>query len=317
MWTQNSRVPLLVLAPMDDVTDTVFRRVISWCAAPDVYFTEFVSVDGLCSPGRQALQSKLQYTPDETPLVAQLWGMQPDNYRTIAAELSTMGYAGLDINMGCPAPVVIKQGACSALINNRPLAAQIITATKEGAGDVPVSVKCRIGYSQIDLSWIEFLLRQEIAVLTVHGRTTKELSKVPNHWEVFAEIIAMRNTIAPDTLIIGNGDVQNAPHARQLAEDHSLDGVMIGRGVFKDPYAFADVSPWQNMSASERLELYRRHILLFEEVWGGQKNPASLKRFAKVYVNGFPGAGSLRDALMQTNDTTGMLSVLHPFLNRK
>jgi tRNA-dihydrouridine synthase len=164
--------PFLVLAPMDDVTDTVFRQIVAGCAPPDLYFTEFVNVDGLQSPGRPKLMKKLRFSAAEQPLIAQIWGKEPENFRKTAAELVDMGFAGVDLNMGCPEKTVVKNGCCSALINNPELAAEIIQATKEGvAGRVPVSVKTRIGFNTIDLTWIEFLLGQGLDMLTIHGRT--------------------------------------------------------------------------------------------------------------------------------------------------
>lgn len=295
---------------MDDVTDTVFRRIIAGCASPDLYFTEFVSVDGLSSKGREALWKKLEFTPKETPLVAQVWGLRPENYHAIAKELSSMGFAGIDINMGCPVPLVIKNGACSALINNRPLASDIINATIDGAGDVPVSVKCRIGFNEIDYSWHEFLLGHDIKMLTVHGRTTKELSKVPNHWDSIQHIREIRDEISPDTLLVGNGDVLTHQQGVELAERHGLDGIMIGRGVFHDPYVFAENSPWANMSRMEKIELYEKHIHLFLKTWSNKKNPATLKKFAKVYVNGFEGASEARNNLMQAHSAEELLETL-------
>src|SRR6476659_1566555 len=170
--------PFFVLAPMDDVTDTVFRQVVADCAAPDVFFTEFVNVDGLQSPGRAKLIKKLQFTAKEKPVIAQIWGKNPENFCKTANELVEMGFAGIDLNMGCPEKTVVKNGCCSALINNRELAAEIIKATQEGAaGRVPVSVKTRIGFSQIDLTWLEFLLGLKLDMLTIHGRTRKEMSE--------------------------------------------------------------------------------------------------------------------------------------------
>lgn len=309
-WTSLKK-PLFILAPMDDVTDTVFRRIVADCARPDVFFTEFVSVDGMRSPGREAVKQKLQFTEHEMPLVAQIWGLDPDNYRTVAAELAEQGYAGIDINMGCPAPVVIKNGACSALIKNRPLAADIIAATKEGAGGkMPVSVKTRIGFERIDTTWTDFLLEQGIDALTVHGRTTKEMSKVPNHWDVIEQVRKSRDAIAPDTLVIGNGDILTRMEGQQKIEDYGLDGVMVGRGIFQDPFFFAEDSPWQEYDREQKLALYRRHIELFLETWGGQKNPASLKKFAKVYVHAFDGASDLRARLMTANDAHDLLKIL-------
>src|SRR5882672_11300852 len=200
--------PFFVLAPMDDVTDTVFRRIVAGCARPDLFFTEFVNVDGLQSEGRGRLIKRIEFTPAEQPLIAQIWGKDPENYRKTAAELVEMGFAGIDINMGCPIKAVVNNGCCSALINNREMALEIIKATQEGAaGRVPVSVKTRLGWNQIDYSWHELLLRQNLAMLSVHGRTRSEMSAVPNNWEAIGEIRKLRDKIAPQTLIIGNGDI--------------------------------------------------------------------------------------------------------------
>jgi tRNA-dihydrouridine synthase len=310
VW-QNQAKPFFVLAPMDDVTDTVFRRVVSSCGKPDIFFTEFVSVDGLMSPGRDALWKKLEFdAPSETPLIAQLWGLKPENYRAVARELAGLGFAGIDINMGCPVPVVIKNGACSALINNRQLASDIINATIEGAGDLPVSVKCRLGFNTIDLSWHEFLLGHKISALTVHGRTTKELSKVPNHWDEISKVVTLRDEIAPKTVIVGNGDVSSRAQGLDMAQQHGVDGIMIGRGVFHDPFVFAEHSPWQAMQPTDKIRLFQKHIQLFIETWGNKKNPASLKKFAKVYLQGFDGASDIRVSIMEQSSVEQMLELL-------
>jgi len=242
--------PFFVLAPMDDVTDTVFRQIVTDCARPDLFFTEFVNVDGLQSPGRDKLLKKLRFTAKEQPLIAQIWGKEPESFRKPAAELVELGFAGVDLNMGCPIKAVVNNGCCSALINNRALAAEIIQSVKEGvAGRVPVSVKTRIGFNQVDLSWIEFLLGQGLDMLTIHGRTKKELSAVPNHWEVIGQVRQLRDKLAPGTLIVGNGDVASRAQGTQLAESYGLDGIMIGRGVFHDPFIFSRGSPWKRCGA--------------------------------------------------------------------
>ena len=296
---------------MDDVTDSVFRRIVAQTAKPDLFFTEFVSVDGLSSPGRDALWKKLEFIDQvETPLIAQVWGLRPENYYSIARELSAMGFAGIDINMGCPVPVVTKNGACSALIKNRPLATDIIQATIDGAAALPVSVKTRIGFDSIDMGWPEMLMELDIAALTIHGRTTKEMSKVPNHWDVIGEIAQMRTERKPDLKIIGNGDVLSKQQGDALALEYGLDGIMIGRGIFQDPYVFSADSPWSGMSREEKISWYIKHIELFREFWGDKKNPASLKKFAKVYVNGFAGASELRSELMNCNTAEELLKAL-------
>jgi tRNA-dihydrouridine synthase len=315
--------PFYVLAPMDDVTDTVFRQIVQQTAAPDLYFTEFVNVDGLQSPGRAKLLKKLRFTVDEGPLVAQLWGLKPENFRKTAQEIADgtfarelglpegVNYVGIDLNMGCPAKSEVQNGACSALILNRPVAHEIITATQEGAGGMPVSVKTRLGYHEIDHTWLEFLLEHKLNMLTIHGRTKKEMSKVPAHWDEIGKAVPARDKIAPDTLIVGNGDVENHIEGQKLAEQYNLDGIMIGRGIFHDPYAFAAESPWETITREERVKLYHRHVSLFADTWQQNERPIhTLNKFCKIYINGFDGAKELREHLMSANSTEELLSIL-------
>jgi len=304
--------PFFVLAPMDDVTDTVLRQLVADCAPPDLFFTEFVNVDGLQSRGRPRLVHKIAFTPKEQPLIAQIWGKVPANYEKTAAELVDMGFTGIDINMGCPDKSITKNGCCSALINNRDLAVEIIAAVKRGvAGRVPVSVKLRTGWNEVDFTWHELILQQGIDMLTVHGRTTKEMSKVPARWEDIAKIREIRDRIAPQTLIVGNGDVMSRQHGEELAARHGLDGVMIGRAIFTDPYIFAKQSPWQTTSELEKLTLYKKHIELFISTYQGKvRNWESLKRMAKVYVHGSENASQFRDNLVRSKSVEEMLAVL-------
>ena len=304
--------PFFALAPMDDVTDTVFRCMVARAAAPDLFFTEFVNVDGLQSPGRTPLLRKLRFTTEEQPLIAQIWGKNPEHYYTTAKELVAMGFAGIDINMGCPVKAVINNGCCSALINNRDLAVQIIQATQEGAGGrVPVSVKTRIGFNAIDLTWHELLLKQNLAMLTVHGRTTKQQSEVPADWEVIGQVRELRDRLAPKTLVVGNGDVTSRAQGLRLAQQYDLDGIMIGRGVFHDPFIFAPTSPWAEYTKQQRIDLFAAHITLFASTWGqSERRVVTLNKFCKVYINGFDGAKELRERLMAADGTAELLDIL-------
>ena len=309
IWS--SAKPLFILAPMDDVTDCVFRSIVEECAAPDVYFTEFVNVDGLQSPGRDKLLHKLRLYPSEKRVIAQLWGLNPENFRKTAAELADMGFAGIDLNMGCPAKSEVRNGACSALINNRPLAVDIVQATQEGAGELPVSVKTRLGFSNIDLTWHELLLQQQLDALTIHWRTRKEMSKVPAHWEYATELVKLRDQISPATKLVGNGDVLTREQGEQLAVQYGLDGIMIGRGVFQDPYVFAKQSRWAEVTREEKIALYRTHVQRFADAWkSGERKVVTLNKFCKIYVNGFDGAKELRERLMAAGSTDELLSIL-------
>lgn len=321
---ESLKKPFFVLAPMDDVTDTVFRRMVHATSPADLYYTEFVNVDGLQSPGRVNLLKKVRFTADEGPLVLQLWGKDPGNFRKTAAEVADgslarelglpegVNFVGIDLNMGCPAKSEVKNGTCSALIKNRPLALEIINATKEGlAGRLPLSVKTRVGFNEVDMTWIEFLLEQKLNMLTVHGRTKKQMSKVPANWDLIGEAREIRDKISPDTLIVGNGDVMNYRHGLELAEKYQLDGVMIGRGIFQDPYAFAPTSPWETIDRERRITLYKQHVAMFADQWQERERPIhTLNKFCKVYVSDFDGAKELREKLMAADSTDDLLSML-------
>jgi tRNA-dihydrouridine synthase len=304
--------PFFILAPMDDVTDTVFRQVVADCARPDLFFTEFVNVDGLQSVGRPRLLKRIQFTDKERPLVAQIWGKNPENFYKTTQELVEMGFAGVDLNMGCPEKHVVKNGCCSALINNRELALEIIKATQEGAaGKIPVSVKTRLGFNEVDLTWPELLLRQNLSMLTMHGRTRKQMSAVPADWDMIGRVRELRDRIAPDTLFVGNGDVESRAEGLALAQKYQLDGIMVGRGIFHDPFVFAQASPWADFTKQQRLGLYRKHVELFAQTWTqSERRIATLNKFCKVYINGFDGAKELRDQLMHADSAAKLIELL-------
>lgn len=303
--------PFFMLAPMFEVTDSVFRQVIAGTAPPDLYFTEFVNVDGLQSPGRDKLMKYLKFTNIEQPIIAQIWGKDPENYYKTAKDCVEMGFAGIDINMGCPDKSIVANGCCAAFINNRELAGEVIDAVKKGAGDLPVSVKTRLGFNEIDLSWHEFLLEKKLNMLSVHGRTKKEMSKVPAHWDEIGKVVELRDKIAPGTLVVGNGDIMTRAEGLELAQKYNLDGVMIGRGVFQDPYVFAKDSPWLNFTKQQRIDLYKKHVQLFANTWqNNERRVPTLNKFCKVYIQGFDGAKELRENLMNADNTDDLLKIL-------
>lgn len=304
--------PFFVLAPMDDVTDTVFRQVIANLSPPDLFVTEFVNADGLQSPGRDKLLKKLQFTPKERPIVAQLWGKIPENFYKTAREVAEMGFDGIDLNFGCPDKTVVKNGCCIALVNSRGLVGEIIAATKEGAGSLPVSVKTRLGLNAVDYTWSEFLLQQKLNLLTIHGRTAKQLSKVPADWEAIGRVREQRDSLSPTTYIVGNGDVLSRKQGERLARKYRLDGIMIGRGIFQDPFAFAAASPWYGFTKVQRIALYHRHVELFAKTWPrDERKIHTLNKFCKIYINGFDGAKELREKLMQARSAAELLQLLN------
>ena len=306
--------PFFVLAPMDDVTDTVFRQVVAGTAAPDLYFTEFVNVDALQSKGREATLPRLKLSEKEHPIIAQVWGLNPENFYKSAKDIREMGFDGVDINFGCPDKNVVRNGACSAFIlpENREKALEIIKASREGAGPLPVSVKTRLGFNDIDFTWHEELLKLKLNMLTIHGRTKRQMSDVPADWDKIGHIRELRDALSPSTLIIGNGDVLTRQQGLELADKYKVDGIMIGRGIFQDPYIFAEHSQWETFSKEEKIGLYRKHVELFAATWpNGERKIHTLNKFCKVYINGFDGAKELREQLMAAKSTEQLLNLLH------
>ena len=313
-WRTLSR-PIFVLAPMEAVTDTVLRRVIARCGKPAVFFTEFTNVEGMFSKGARLVNQRLLFTAEERPLVAQIWGSQPENFYRAAQKLIEMGFDGIDLNMGCPAQGPVHRGVCSGLIKNRPLAQEVIQATQEGAaGLIPVSVKTRLGFRNFDVEWIKFVLEQKPAVLTVHARTVAEMSKVPAHWDAMKTVVEIRDELQSDALIIGNGDIKSLAEARQKVAAVGADGAMIGRGIFENPYLFSETIAIDDKTPQEKMQLLLDHMHLWQETWGDSKHFPTLRKFFKVYANGFPGAQELRIRLMETESPAKTEQLVNTFL---
>ncbi|PKN02958.1 dihydrouridine synthase [Candidatus Dojkabacteria bacterium HGW-Dojkabacteria-1] len=293
--------PIIALSPMEDVTDTVFRQIVMSVGRPDVFFTEFVNVEGLNSKGKEKVIHRLQYTKEEKPIVAQLWGVKPENFLYGAKLVKEMGFEGVDINMGCSVKNVVKNNAGSGLINaDRQLVVDIIKATKEGAQDIPVSVKTRLGFEYPDIEgWIGFLLEQQLDLLTVHMRTAKGEGAIHANWEYTEEIVKLRNQKNSSTLLFGNGDIKSIKQGKELSEKYKIDGVMIGREAIYNPWVFSER---EEISQKEKFILFEKHLQLFEKTWGESKDFHSLKKFFKAYVNDFGGSALLRSRLMSCND---------------
>ena len=306
--------PFFILAPMEAVTDVVFRHVVSEAAPPDVFFTEFANSDSFCHPkGRESLKGRLMFTEDEQPIVAHIWGDKPEHFRTMSVAMAEMGYKGIDINMGCPVHNVAGDGKGAGLIRRPDVAAELIEAAK--AGGLPVSVKTRIGYSKIEEwhSWLRHILEQDIVNLSIHLRTKKEMSDVPAHWELIPEIKALRDEVAPNTLLTINGDIDDRQTGLELAATYGVDGIMIGRGIFKNPFAF-ETEPKEHTS-EELLGLLRLQLDLHDKYSEDLENRpfTPLQRFFKIYVRSFPKAGDLRKKLMETKTTDEVRAILDTF----
>jgi len=334
--------PFFVLAPMADVTDAAFRRVIAKYGKPPVMWTEFVSADGLFLAdelGRQKLMHDLLFTEAERPIVAQFFTAKPEMMKKASALAMELGFDGVDINMGCPDRSIEKQGAGAALMKTSELAVELIQVAKESAPTLPVSIKTRIGYNKDEIdTWVPVLLSAEPAAITFHLRTRKEMSKVSAHWELAPRIVDLRDRAGADTVVLGNGDVLSLEGAEQKAKDTGVDGVMLGKAIFGNPWLFSgrkfdgknlyDISYKSNqdknikiyhsrsISVEERLRVMVEHTKLFEELLGNVKSFAVMKKHYKAYVNDFSGAKELRIKLMETKNAKEVEEIVSTFLKK-
>jgi tRNA-dihydrouridine synthase len=308
-WEQLER-PILALAPMEDVTDAAFRRLIAETAKPPVMFTEFTSADGLIfadADAQKRLRKKLEFSDIERPIVAQLFTSDVERMERGAHIAAELGFDGFDINMGCPVDEVVRQGCGAALIKNAPLARELIRAAKKAG--LPVSVKTRIGFNTDELdSWLPELLGEEPAAITIHARTRKEMSAVPARWDAVARAVTLRDSLGSKTLILGNGDLQDIPDARAKVAASGADGAMLGRAIYGNPWLFAERT--EPATPRERLEALMRHLALFDELLGGFTNYATMKKHFKAYVSGWDGAKELRVRLMETENVPSAQAII-------
>jgi nifR3 family TIM-barrel protein len=332
---QNLPAPFYVLAPMADVTDAPFRRMIAKYSShtrsdgtiggPDVMWTEFVSADGLirATPeGKVKLMADLIYKEEERPIVAQLFTSNEEHMEKAAALCLELGFDGVDINMGCPDKSIEKQGCGSAMIKHPEVAAAIIRAAKRGAktddGGIPISVKTRLGYNRDQLEeWLPALLAETPAAITMHARTRKEMSKVPARWERVARAVEIRNEILGadkiKTRIIGNGDALSLSDAHDKIMQTGADGVMLGRAIFGNPWLFHPDKDVNTIALTERLQVMVEHTKLFPELLPF-KNFSIMKKHYKAYVKDFHGASELRAELMEQETAEGVEAVAQKFL---
>ncbi len=323
--------PFFALAPLEDVTDAAFRRLIARYGKPDVMFTEFTSADGLFyanSSGQAKLRAKLIFSNEARPIVAQLFTASPERMKYAAEHVAKLDFDGIDINMGCPDKAVEKSGCGAALIKNPALARELIRAA--GGVGLPVSVKTRIGYLTEELdTWLLELLAENLSAVTIHARTRKEMSDVPARWDTIARAVKIRDSLHSKTLIIGNGDVRDIADARTKAEATGCDGVMLGRAIFGNPFLFSDsvyrrISRFRglacrsqsdrpsesNNSREAKLKALAEHLKLFDELLSETASYATMKKHFASYIKGWNGAKELRARLMGTKNTAEALSIL-------
>lgn len=308
--------PFFVMAPMADVTDPAFRKLVAQCGPPDVFWGEFVSADGLyytrevkkIPDADNPLMRDLQFSKAEKPIVAQIFSSKPSMIDYAVKLVESLGYDGVDINMGCPDRAVERQGCGSALIKTPELAQELLRAAK-AASALPVTVKTRVGYSKESLDeWLPALLEAHPAAVTLHLRTRNQMSLVSANWEFMKKAVAIRNRIAPEVLLIGNGDVRDLSDAKEKIAESGCDGVMIGRGMFGNPWVFAGRS-LEDTPLKEKLSALTRLAKDFEQLYP-RKNFAILKKHVKAFVTGFDGAAELRACIMEAPTASDMERVI-------
>ena len=300
---------------MDDVTDYVFREIVATTAKPHVLFTEFTSTDALCSKGRARALRKLMFSANQRPIVAQLWGSTPEYFTQAAVLIEELGFDGIDINMGCPDKGVMKKNAGAALITNPVLAQKLIAAVKSAAHNLPLSIKTRLATTpDLTREWLSFLLTQDIAAVILHGRDAPSMSKHAADWEAIGKAVQLKNSLNPQSVLLGNGDVTSYQEVLAKYSQYQVDGVMVGRGIFGNPWLFDQTNPQIEHTTKEYLDLLLRHTKLFVDTWGETKNFNLLKKFFKVYVRDFRGADALRQKLMAcTNYSQIVIQLGHPY----
>lgn len=313
--------PIFALAPMADVTDAAFRKIIAKYGKPDVMWTEFVSADGLFLGGKDALIKDLLFSKKEKPIVAQFFTDKPEMMEKAAALAAELGFDGVDINMGCPDRAVVRQGAGSALIKNPRLAREIIRAAKRGASagrkKIPVSVKTRIGYLKNELEkWLPEILSEEPDAVIVHCRTKKEMSLVPADWSQVKKAVEIRNEMKSGALILGNGDVKNLDEAKRLVKETGADGVMLGRAIFGNPWLFNREVKQSEITPEMKLKVLVEHSKIFEKLLSGRKNFAVMKKHFKAYANGWAGAKKLRVKLMEAENAKDVKKIVDNYLKQ-
>src|SRR5699024_8685445 len=262
--------------------------------------------------GEDRGRGRLTFAEGEQPIVVRIWGGKTEHCKKMSMDLAAVGSKGIVSNLGCTVASVARYGRGSGLMRRAEGAAELIQAVK--AGCILVSVKTRLGYSKVNewFEWLKHVLKQGIANLSIHLRTRSEMSKYDAHWELIPEIKKLRDEIAPNTLLTINGDIPNRQVGIELVEKYGVDGVMIGRGVFTNPFAFEVEA--KDHSPKELLDLSRLHLDLFDENQRIENRPfKSLRRFFKIYVRGIKGAADLRHRLMETDSTDEVRAMLDAF----
>ncbi len=289
------------LAPLENFTDIVYRQVLCQIGKPDVMFTEFMNVDVFCTLGRDGIRRRVLYEEIERPLIIQLWGVEPQNYTETISYLLKEGIRpdGFDLNMGCSIDNLTRDGSGARLITTPKRAKEIIHAAQDAAQDVPVSVKTRLGFYEIETeAWSTMLLSQGLSMLTMHGRIGRKKYGEPANWAEIRKVVALRDALAPQTKVIGNGDIRSVQEGEEKAQAAGTDGYMIGREAMLHPWVFTGRSKAE-ITRKERLDALVLHIQLYEKHYGEERPFHSQHKYFRSYMNNFSDARILRREMDQ------------------
>lgn len=309
-WKDFSRRKIFsVLAPMEEVSDSAFRQLLIKIKRPDIFFTEFTSIDGIFSKGRDSVLQRFKYKKNELPLIAQIWGKDYSLYKKAVKLIINEGFSGVDINMGCPDKDVVKCGAGAALINNFNNAKDIVENIRSVSKKYPLSIKTRLGFNDENIDWIKFILSLKIDALTIHLRTAKAKSSGLPNYEIMKDISKLRDDISPNTVLICNGDIKSIEQGEQLCKNSGFNGYMIGREAVNNPYVFSGKNR-EELSKKARILLIKKHTEIFEMLWDKKKNFNILKKFYVRYVSNFEGSKELRMRLMEAKTYDDVYNLL-------
>ena len=296
--------PLVALAPLDGVTDPVFRGVVHSLAPADLYSTEFVKAEHVT----EDFLSREREAARTMPTVVQLWGNDPDAYEAAAARVGRGPFVGIDINLGCAVPKILRKGYCAALMERPALVRELVAAVRRGAPELPVSVKTRLADNDAATDrWLGFLTDLEIDAAALHFRRMNRDYRSAADWSGAAGWAARFH--AAGKRLFGNGDVLTRPEARRVAGRYGLDGVMIGRAVLRNPCAFAEdpTTSFVAVAADQRIVLFRRHLAEVERLYGPEAFPR-MKRYVATYLFDLPEAAKGVYGAPNFADARGVLS---------
>jgi len=327
--------PIIGLAPMDGVTDAAMRFITKKYGDPSVMFTEFTNVEGISHAIRShkwslnhRLARNFKYDENQRPIVAQLFGKDPESFRIAAKLVVELGFDGVDINMGCPAKNVSEHGSGAMLIAQPDLAGEIIKNVQEGIGSkIPVSVKTRMGVEKIVTEeWIAYLCKFNLAAITLHGRTLKQMYQGESDWEEIGKAGKIVKELLGGTIFLGNGDVNSVDNAQFKIDKYGTDGVLIGRAAMGAPWVFngkltmengqldSDNSQLSIVNYQLRMQIAIEHVRKFEEFFPREAFLPMRKHLA-WYAKGFEGASELRQKLVLTNSAAEVEKILKSIPN--